>query len=503
MSMLSTFFGPFPTGKTTTKRFAEAQTHHTAKIDRIFRWLLPLQWLLLLGTAAVVSPRTWAGSAWAVHDHVIAALVVGGLATILPTLLAWKQAGHSATRLAIAAGQAVLVGLYIHLLAGRIEAHFAVFVMLAVLVVYRDARPLLLAAGIIAVDHIARALLWPQSLIGKDVGGLAVALEHAAYVVAEVTFLIYSTRLMRSDAIGLIKRGVEMDRQRRALEQGAATMGDRLKEIVTSGDLTRTFRGQDDERLEQLAGQLEDFSSGLAETLREIRGSSERSAGAATELAATAEQLDATSKSIEQNAQDARDEADRSMDRASEGANVIQRTIGGFDQIKSAVTSSADQVTKLRSRTESISASVRLIQDISDQTNLLALNAAIEAARAGEHGRGFAVVADEVRKLAERTVSVTEEINASIGTIGIETQQSVDQIEETRRVADENAQLSAEADDKLREIVESIESVRGQIGNVSRSMAEVTQAASQVAQAAGEVSGQVEQVHGSIGRFTL
>ncbi|MFZ4576588.1 MAG: methyl-accepting chemotaxis protein, partial [Phycisphaerales bacterium] len=137
------------------------------RADRLFGAALMVQWALLLAVALIYTPFTWVGSAGFPHAHVYAAVLIGALAAAPGFALSRLRPGLLATRVVIGAGQAAMVGLFIFLLGGRIEAHFAVFVTLAILMVYRDAWPILAAAGVTAVDHLLRGILVPRSLTGS------------------------------------------------------------------------------------------------------------------------------------------------------------------------------------------------------------------------------------------------------------------------------------------------------------------------------------------------
>jgi methyl-accepting chemotaxis protein len=144
--------------------------------------------------------------------------------------------------------------------------------------------------------------------------------------------------------------------------------------------------------------------------------------------------------------------AQAARELSKKGAEIVDRATAEIERIAHSVEQSAQVVAALGERSQAISGIVRVIHDIADQTNLLALNAAIEAARAGEQGRGFAVVADEVRKLAERTTAATGEIGAMIGAIQSETQTAIQSIQQGSAQARSGAELARQAAESLQRI---------------------------------------------------
>jgi methyl-accepting chemotaxis protein len=172
---------------------------------------------------------------------------------------------------------------------------------------------------------------------------------------------------------------------------------------------------------------------------------------------------------------------------ATAGARVVQETIEGMARIAERVKQTAGAVDTLGSRSDQIGEIIVTIEDIADQTNLLALNAAIEAARAGEQGRGFAVVADEVRALAERTTRATKEIGEMIKAIQSDTREAVSSMEEGVCEAEKGAESSRKSGEALKQILSQINEVTMQINQIATAAEEQTATT-------GEITSNVHQV---------
>lgn len=235
------------------------------------------------------------------------------------------------------------------------------------------------------------------------------------------------------------------------------------------------------------AGQLLIESSRIAKNSRQISGQS-------TAVATASEEMSATSNDIARNCAMAADNSREASNVASGGQSIVQKTIDRMDVLKSEVETSSQVIMRLGASSEKIGEIANTIQDIADQTNLLALNAAIEAARAGEQGRGFAVVADEVRALAERTAHATREIGEMIGTIQSETVQAVGAM---RRSAD---QVTAGVEEAY-ESGEALRSILGQVGEVTMQVSQIATAAEEQTATTVEIVGNISAISGSVKLF--
>ncbi len=177
---------------------------------------------------------------------------------------------------------------------------------------------------------------------------------------------------------------------------------------------------------------------------------------------------------------------------------MVQRTIDGMQRIKQTVDTAAEEIARLGERSAEIGNIVAVIDDIAAQTNLLALNAAIEAARAGEQGRGFAVVADEVRKLAERVAGATKEISGLINGIQRSVESSVKVMAEGATETDAGARVAADAGVALQEILAAVGSVNSQMGRIASGSEDLRGAGAEMVSVVTDVRTVVESVGDSV-----
>jgi methyl-accepting chemotaxis protein len=217
----------------------------------------------------------------------------------------------------------------------------------------------------------------------------------------------------------------------------------------------------------------------------------------AATVATASEEMSSTSSDIASNCHQAADSSNRASEAAQDGAKVVRETVEGMSRIAEKVRSSASAVEQLGARSEQIGEIVGTIEDIADQTNLLALNAAIEAARAGEQGRGFAVVADEVRALAERTTRATREIGEMIKSIQNETKLAVKSMEQGVEEVERGTVGASKSGQALELILQQISDVTAQIHQIATATEEQTATTREIANNISAIS---ETVQTSAGR---
>jgi methyl-accepting chemotaxis protein len=230
-------------------------------------------------------------------------------------------------------------------------------------------------------------------------------------------------------------------------------------------------------------------SSGeISSSTEEMAAGAQEQSAQTSEVAAAIEEMTKTIIETTRNATAAADNAKKAGHIAGEGGKAVKDTVDGMQRIAEVVQSSAETVKKLGQSSDQIGEIVQVIDDIADQTNLLALNAAIEAARAGEQGRGFAVVADEVRKLAERTTKATKEIAVMIKQIQTDTAKAVESMNRGTEEVEKGKELARKAGESLKEIIGAAVKVVDDITQVATASEEQSSTAEQVSKSIESIS---------------
>ncbi len=280
-------------------------------------------------------------------------------------------------------------------------------------------------------------------------------------------------------------------------------MADISRDIAKGeGDLTKRVPVEGNDEIANLGGYFNEFIEKLQKMIKKVAHVTDKVASASVELSATAEEIskgtdnltsrasqtaaaveemNATVGQVAQNSGKAASLAQDTVKTAQEGGAVVSSTISGMQQLSEAVSNSATIIAELGKSSDQIGEIVRTIEDIADQTNLLALNAAIEAARAGEQGRGFAVVADEVRKLAERTTKATKEIGDMIRQIQHDTRGAVESMQQGTQKVTAGVDLVNKTGEALAKIVTMVSESADMIRQIAVASEEQSVATQQIA----------------------
>lgn len=404
--------------------------------DKAFIYIFVINWLIV----AFITSLT--------YDTYLLGIAGGGVITGLAFLVYKFSPGTSTSRIVIGI---LIMGFPIIMIQqhlGRIEMHFHIFVVLAFMSLYKDVLPTIASALTIAVHHLLFTYLQlndvsfagAKIIIYNYACGWDLAFLHASFVIVEAAVLIYmvymvSTQYLNSmEIIENVNHITENHDFTITLKQD--TVQDKafhafitsLRNVLTTAKVSALQTTDITDKIHHITTSLSQSSSKQEMSIRQITENS----------TLMQEELHQTSKDTSY-AKERMDEANKNLQDIGERITTFTQNIEQTAEIENSM---SDRLNELTQSAEEIKSILTVISDIADQTNLLALNAAIEAARAGEHGRGFAVVADEVRKLAERTQKSLMEIH---GTVNIVVQAINDTSENMTSNAKNITHLSADS----------------------------------------------------------
>jgi len=313
-------------------------------------------------------------------------------------------------------------------------------------------QSLWLLAGIIVAAFVVAVLMAAQlfHIIRSGLSGMQQSMEQ----VNRTRDFTLRLQVLRNDEIGQAAT---------AYNQFIASLHDSLQSIRTGAE------------------GVAQASRDMSESAVQVSSASSAQSEAAANMAATIEQMTVSIHHVAERAKEAQTLTEESGQLVHEGSGIIGDTISDIREISSVVSASAESIRELEGYSGQVSSVINVIREIADQTNLLALNAAIEAARAGEQGRGFAVVADEVRKLAERTARSTQEISATIETMVSRSRHATEQMQSAEQLVETGVKRADEADNAIRRIGETSATAAQMVSEISAAISQQGGASSNIA----------------------
>ncbi len=339
----------------------------------------------------------------------------------------------------------------------------------------------------------------------EDLRGIGLAsplVGTAAAAGAFFVILIISLLIYRATARSVRESAIQNEQNQAAILQLLDELADLADgDLRVQATVTENFTGAIADSINFSIDQMRGLVSKINQTSSEVRSAAEATKSSVSQLSDASQQqsqeisdvseaVNQMAVSIDQvsyNAAESSSVAERSVDIAGKGAVIVQNTIDGMDKIRGQIQETAKRIKRLGESSQEIGDIVSLINDIADQTNILSLNAAIQASMAGDAGKGFAVVADEVQRLAERSGAAAKQISALVKTIQSDTNEAVTSMEQTTAEVVQGTRLAQDAGVAL-----------GEIESVSKSLAEIIEnisdAARQQAASAGRISNTMKSI---------
>ncbi|RDS85411.1 methyl-accepting chemotaxis protein [Dyella psychrodurans] len=357
-----------------------------------------------------------------------------------------------------------------------------------------------------ANDLADQVRLLPQRRLFPNLWwGILGAIGAVLFAVVLIVSIFYEQRRRVRESTELNQRNQEAI-MRLLDEMGSLAEGDLTVKTTVSEDITgaiadsvnyaidelRTLVTTINETSEQVSSSAQETQTTARHLADAAQNQAHRISTATTAINQIASSMDTVSK----NSAESADVAERSVQIASHGAEVVRETISGMDSIRDQIQETSKRIKRLGESSQEIGSIVELINDIAEQTNILALNAAIQAASAGEAGRGFAVVADEVQRLAERSASATKRIETLVQTIQSDTNEAVNSMEQTTAEVVAGARKAEDAGSALGDIERVSHDLSALIQNISTAARQQSIAATDISQsmnAIQEITSQTSQ----------
>tara|TARA_B100000700_G_scaffold331796_1_gene468917 strand:- start:25766 stop:27247 length:1482 start_codon:yes stop_codon:yes gene_type:complete len=428
------------------------------------------------------------------NNNITETFIISIPTLIIPFFIFKTLKDHIVSRISFGIAFMIFTALNIHQNFGMIEIHFGIFVLLACLIMFRDWITIAVSAGVIAVHHILFMYLQMNGfnifLVPENLTGLNILLIHAVYVIIEASILcvIAKQSYQEAEESHLIIEQIKHISNSEYIKLDKLINTNKKSEIITNFNNMII-------KLKNIINNLNNYEKTLNLEVEHLVNQKNKVDSIITDkevqverIAAATEEMTNNIKTSSEFANFVSEYATESYDQSKKGVEISDININNIFKLSTEFNSSKEKVEKVVKASNDIETVLEVINNIAEQTNLLALNAAIEAARAGEQGKGFAVVADEVRNLAQKTKSSTEEITKTVANLRSSTNEALisvnnnldnlnttkNDIEESKKIIEilsEKAHLTKE---KMIEMKDSLEQQMLASEEIAQSYQELT-----------------------------
>jgi methyl-accepting chemotaxis protein len=364
-----------------------------------------------------------------------------------------------------------------------------------------DLRPVQVFESEDEMGQLSRGFDGMAAQLRSTIAGLAESADRLESQASSLTPVCGTLSAATAEQEAGTRRAAESMDQINTQVSGIAHSSQALNESVEESSSSILELGASGEELNEtatlLSSKVDEVSSSIEEmvaSVKQVSVNTESLSNAAEETSASMEEMASSLREVEVSVEEASRLSRSAVDRAEIGREKVRETIVGMDEIRDATETAESVIRDLHGRTVEIGAIVDVIDDVADETNLLALNAAIIAAQSGEQGRAFSVVADEIKDLAERVLVSTKEIGGLIRNVQEESRKATDAIERGSRLVASGVDLSAEAGMALEEITSASQESGDRIGGIVSALREQAKGAGHVVDLMERVRGGVQEI---------
>lgn len=363
---------------------------------------------------------------------------------------------------------------------GRVEFHFSIFMVVAALGYYQEIKLLLMMTVIFAIQHILGLVFFPELVFGVHHYMFSMFLLHAIFLVltsSAVSWQVYNNKKMEASY-----QSNQEEQRENIIDEIVGRLSSTSSQILQVSETLSNNARQSFDTSTQLSASMEGVASGTEHQLTIIQKNRD-----------IISHINDGIQTINQTAQTVSRQSNTSAENAQSGSELTETLLEQIKEINKDVDKSYTTIAELNQRSQAIEEIIEVISGIADQTNLLALNAAIEAARAGEYGKGFSVVANEVRKLAELSLKSSNDISEIIKRMVHESDQSVEAMKNVKESTSQGLKTAQSSNEVFHHISEASNEVASQIQEISSLTDDLTSSSDKVNESMGSISHSVQE----------